>query len=147
MAAGSSSQIGNPSYHGRVHPSRIVIVVGTALAAGSTLLPFISSDPTGSVRGARETFPVVALLIPLLVAALLGDRREGFPRWGAVTAALVAAVAMILSVVKMIDAMRAVRDLQSIGIDAVIGLGPWVLAAGAFAGLMGAALSLSRRLA
>lgn len=131
---------------GAVHPSRIVIVVGVVLAAASTLLPFVTSSPTGSVGGAAETFPVVALLLPLLVAALVGDRREGFTRWGAIVAASVAAAATILSVVKMIDAMRAVRDLQSIGIDAVIGLGPWVLSAGAFAGLMGAALSLSRRL-
>ena len=130
-----------------VHPSRIVILGGTAVAAVSTILPFISSDPTGTVRGVGETFPVVLLLIPLFVAALLGDRREGFTRAGAIAAAVVAGAATILAVQKMVDAMRAVHLLESIGIDAVVGIGPWLLAAGAFAGLMGAALSLSRRLA
>ncbi|RPI22385.1 MAG: hypothetical protein EHM57_05365, partial [Actinobacteria bacterium] len=110
-----------------MHPSRIVIVTGTAVAAVATVLPFISSDSTGTVRGIEETFPVVALSFTQNVAALLGDRREGFTRSGAIAAAMLAGVATVLALQKMVDAMRAVHDLQSIGIEAVVGIGPWLL--------------------
>lgn len=116
------------------------------MAAAALALPFISSEPTGTFGGLREAAPVVVLLVGVAIAAVVGDKREGFSRVGAVVAALVAGLAVILAVQKMLDAMRAVRGLESLGIDASMGIGPWLLAGGAIIVLMGAAMSLSRRL-
>ncbi len=129
-----------------VHPSRIMIVAGVTLAVVSVPLPFITVQSGGSIQGPWESLPVIVVLAPLAVAALIGDRREGFSKTGAVVAAAVAAVGVLLAVVKMLDALKAVNSLQSRGIDAAIGVGPWVLAAGALAAMAGSALSLSRKI-
>lgn len=129
-----------------VHASRRIILAGSIVAAAALALPFITSEPTGPLGGVREAAPVVVLLVAVAITAVVGDRREGFPRAGAVVASLVAGIAVILAVHKMLDAMRAVRGLESLGIDASMGIGPWLLAGGAIIVLMGAAMSLSRRL-
>ena len=108
-------------------------------------LPFVTSEVTGAIRGARESLPVLIVLTPVVVAALLGDRREGFSRGGAIAAAFLSAVAVFLAVQKTVDAMQAANTLDTLGIAASVGIGPWVLVTGALACLVGSALSLSTR--
>jgi len=129
-----------------VHPSRIVIASGTALTAVAIVLPFVSSQATGAILGGWDAAWILIGMAPLLGAALLGERREGFSRPAAIITTAWAAVVTVAAVVKLLDAAGAVRSLQQIGVDASLGIGPWVMVAGAFAGIVGAALSSSRRL-
>lgn len=130
-----------------MHPSRIVILLGFTASAVSLALPFITGQLTGATNGIDgDAWPAVILLAPVAIGAILGDRREGFGRWTAVLAALVAGGATVFAVQKLIDATRAVQLLERVGIEASVGPGPWVLIAGCLTVLVGATLSLSRRI-
>ncbi len=130
-----------------MHPSRIVILLGFTASAVSLPLPFINSQLTGATNGIDgDAWPAVALLVPVAIGAILGDRREGFGRWAAVLGALVGGAATVFAVQKLIDATRAVQLLDRVGVEASVGPGPWVLVAGCLTVLVGATLSLSRRI-
>jgi len=125
----------------------MVILLGFTVAAVSLALPYINSQLTGATNGiAGDAWPAVALLVPVAIAAVLGDRREGFGRWAVVLSALVAGGATVFAVQKLIDATRAVQLLERVGIEASVGPGSWVLIAGCLTVLVGATLSISRRI-
>jgi len=130
-----------------VHPSRIIILIGFVAAAGSLALPFTTSPITGTTNGlAGDAWPAVLVLTPVALGAVVGDRREGFGRWTSVLAAFVGGVATVFAVQKLVDAFRAVQIHERVGIEAAVGPGPWVLVTGCLLVLVGAALSLSRRI-
>jgi len=130
-----------------VHPSRWLIVGGSAVAALALLLPFISSPATGSVNGiSGDAWPAVALLAPVVAMALLGDRREGFSAWATASSVLLTAAATLFAVQKLVDAVRATRLDQAAG-EVSVGIGAWVLVTGCVIALIGAAGTMSRRLA
>lgn len=125
----------------------MVILLGFTVAAVSLALPFVSSELTGATNGITgDAWPAVALLVPVAIAAVLGDRREGFGRWAVVLSALAGGGATVFAVQKLIDATRAVQLLERVGIAASVGPGSWVLIAGCLTVLVGATLSLSRRI-
>lgn len=125
----------------------MVILLGFTVAAVSLALPYINSQLTGATNGiAGDAWPAVALLVPVAIAAVLGDRREGFGRWAVLLSALVGGGATVFAVQKLIDATRAVQILERVGIEASVGPGSWVLIAGCLTVLVGATLSISRRI-
>lgn len=130
-----------------MHPSRIIILGGFSAAAVSLVLPFVASPVTGTTNGvAGDAWPAVLILTPVALGAVLGDRREGFGRWTSVLAAFLGGVATVFAVQKLVDAFRAVQIHERVGIEASVGPGPWVLVTGCLLVLVGAALSLSRRI-
>lgn len=130
-----------------MHASRIVILTGFLIASASLFLAFVTAASHGSFNGIEgAAWPAVVILAPLAAAALVGDRREGFALWGTLLTALVAGLATLFAVQKLVDAIQATRVLQSLGVDATTGWGPWLLLTGTIGVLVGAGLSLSRRL-
>lgn len=130
-----------------MHLSRLVILAGAVTAAGSTLLSFLRGATTGTVGGiTADGWPALLLLLPPAVAAVLGDRREGFRPLAAVLAGSLAAAATLFSVAKLLDAHAAVRTLASVGVPASVGAGAWLLAVGCVTALVGAVLAPSRRI-
>ena len=130
-----------------MHASRIAILTGFLVASVSLFLAFVTAASRGSFNGLEgAAWPAVVILAPLAAAAVLGDRREGFGLWGALLAALVAGLATVFAVQKLVDAIQATRVLQSLGVEASTGWGPWLLLAGTVGVLVGTGLSLSRRI-
>ncbi len=125
-----------------MHRSRLLILAGTAIAAGALFLPHLRSMPTGSVNGITgDSWPAAAVLGLAALLAVTGDRGEGFGPVRALAAIGLAAAAVLFTAVKLADASRA-ADLAS----GSIGYGIWVMGAGALVVLAGALLSRSRKL-
>ncbi len=125
-----------------MHRSRLLILAGAAVGGGALLLPHLRSAATGNVNGVTgDSWPAAALLGVAALLALLGDRGEGFGPLRALATVGLAGLAIVFTAVKVADAGRA-ADLT----DGSIGYGLWVLAAGALVVLVGALVSLSRKL-
>jgi hypothetical protein len=126
-----------------VHRSRVVILVGVAVAALALFLPQARFPVLGPVDGFDgDAWPVMIPLGLLAVAALVGDRAEGY-RWPlAVLALLLACGALVFAIAKVVDAVAAVRPLDGAG----VGAGAWGVTVGAALAVAGTLLSFSRRL-
>lgn len=109
-----------------MHPFRLVVLGGTGFAVLAMLLPFASFPVVGTVDGVTaDAWPA---LLPLLVAALIaltGRSSQGLDAIAGVTAVTAGALALLFSLVKMTDAILAVRDTAG----ASLGPGGWVLSA------------------
>ena len=126
-----------------MHRSRLVILIGAAVAALSLPLPLVSLGAAGSVNGVDgDGWPGVVILMIVAVVALLGDRGESLTAAGTLVAMAGSGVAVVFSVVKLADAADAI-DLIGEG---SFGIGLWLLMASGVVAFVGAALSLSRRL-
>ncbi|MFQ5947704.1 MAG: hypothetical protein ACE5KX_02440 [Acidimicrobiia bacterium] len=127
-----------------MHRSRIVVLVGAALAAGSLPLPFMRRPEFGTTNGLEgDAWPVLLLLAPVVIFAAFGDRAEGSGPIGAITSIGFSGLAVLFAVVKLTDAATAVRNIDEGG----IGVGAWVLVAASLVVLTGTGLGLSRRVA
>lgn len=120
-----------------MHPFRLVVLGGTGFAVLAMLLPFASFPVVGSVDGVTaDAWPA---LIPLLVAAVIaltGRSSQGFGAVAGVTTVTAGALALLFSLVKMTDAILAVRDTAG----ASLGPGGWVLSAAALVVTAGATI-------
>jgi hypothetical protein len=126
-----------------VHPCRIVTLAGIAVAGIALFLPQAHFPLVGPVDGfAGDAWPVMLLLTPLALPALLGDRDAGYRPAAAVLAVLLSCGALVFAVAKVVDAAAAVGPLEG----ARMGAGVWVVAAGAAVVVAGSLLSFSRRL-
>ncbi len=124
-----------------MHRSRLMILAGAALALVSLPLPHVRLPELGSVNGFDgDSWPAAVVLLVLAALAMGGDRGEGFGVPRALAAVALAGVAVVFTAFKLADALEAVDEAGSVGI------GLWVLAAGALLALAGAVFSLSRKL-
>lgn len=129
-----------------MHPARIAIVAAAALAAGSLVLPYVTTDLVGDTGGWDATgWPAVGFLTCSALVALVGDRREGLPGPGTLLTTLLAAAACVFAAAKFVDAARAVDTFEKTAAAASIGPGIWLLATAALIGLAGSLWTASRR--
>jgi hypothetical protein len=94
-----------------MHPFRVTVLGGTAFAVLAMLLPFASFPVVGAVDGiSADAWPALLPLI-LLTILTLGARWDlGFSGGMAVLAVTAATTSLVFSVVKMTDAIVAVRS-------------------------------------
>ena len=125
-----------------MHLSRIVIIGGTGFGVLAMLLPFASFPIVGSVDGiSADAWPA---LLPLMVVALLavtGRWREGLGPVAGIISVIAAAAALVFAVVKLTDAVLAVRSAAG----ANLGPGALVLLVSVLVVLGGAAAAALTR--
>lgn len=130
-----------------MHPSRVLILVGAAIAAGSLALDAVQSETATSwSMVTADAWPGVALIGVIAIFAVAGHVTEGFTPAGSVVAVTLSATAALLLVGKYIDASKAIDALRLGGHTASIGIGMWVLAAGILITIVGSLWTTSRRL-
>ena len=81
-------------------------------------------------------------LLPVALMAVLGDRGEGHRLPAATAGLILSCAALVFAVVKVIDAVAAVGPIEG----AAVGVGIWVVAAGAGLAVLGSLLAFSRRI-
>jgi hypothetical protein len=124
-----------------VHPWRIITIVGAAFAALSLVFPFATLPVFGVLDGvAADAWPALLPLLPPILVAALGDWRRGLRPMVAVPVILTACLAVLFAVVKLTDALVAVRATAG----AALGAGGFVLLGGTLISLGGTAVALSR---
>jgi hypothetical protein len=129
-----------------MHTSRWIILAGSGVALVALFLPFLGAPLLGTVDGFEgDAWPAAALLAVPALAAVAGDRAEGFRRWVAVATIAVTDIAVVFAVFKLVDAYRAARTARAAADAGTVGAGPWVLAVGATIVLIGCLMSLSRK--
>jgi hypothetical protein len=125
-----------------MHRSRRLAVLGVVLGAASVPLTFATLPPEGPVGGIDgQAWPAMLFLVPILLMAITGDRREAPPIWSAVGAAMLAAGCLAFAAVKVVDAWMAAADVSG-----SVGPGAWMLVVAAIVTAAGAALGFSRRI-
>jgi hypothetical protein len=129
-----------------VHSSRWVIISGSALAALALFAPFLSAPLLETVNGIEaDAWPAAVLLALPFLAALTGDRAEGFHRITAIGLIILTDIAVVFAVFKLVDAVRAARTARDLAGAGSAGFGPWLLLAATVIVLAGCVMSLSRR--
>lgn len=124
-----------------MHPWRIVTLVGAAFAVLSLPFPFATLPTLGAIDGIdAAAWPALLPLAPLVLAAVIGDRRRGLRSLGVIAALLAAAAAVLYAALKLTDAVLAVRSASG----ASLGSGGFVLLGGALLCLGGAATAAVR---
>jgi hypothetical protein len=130
-----------------MHPSRILILLGAAVAAGSLALDALqTATATSWSMVAADAWPGVALIGVIAIFAVAGHVTEGFTPAGSVVAVTLASTAALLLVGKYIDVLKAIDTLQLGGHTVSMGAGMWVLAAGVLITIVGTLWTTSRRL-
>lgn len=124
-----------------MHYARLLSILGAALTGASLLLPWVTFPAQGAINGVRgDAWPVMILLGPVMLVAVVGDRREGHRLpWGVVVITL-ACAAVVFSVAKLADASRAAGTAGG-----SVGAGAWVMVVTALATLAASVATLSRR--
>ncbi len=117
-------------------------MLAVALSGGSLLLPFLTLPSQGTVNGIEgDAWPILILLGPVLLPAILGDRREGLRTPVALLTVVFSCGAVLFAVAKLIDAARAADQAGG-----SVGLGSWAILVAAVATLAASlAATLSRR--
>jgi hypothetical protein len=125
-----------------MHPFRLIVIGGTGFGVLAMLLPFASFPVVGAVDGiSADAWPTLLPLMVVLIISLTGRWNEGLGAVAGVAAVLAAGSSLLFSVVKVTDAVTAVRDTAG----ASLGPGPLVLLAAVVVVLGGAAAgALSR---
>lgn len=94
-----------------MHPFRLVVLGGTGFGVISMLLPFASFPVVGPVDGiSADAWPALLPLIVVVVISLTGRWDGGLGGAAGVVAVLASGTALVFSVVKVADALVAVRD-------------------------------------
>ena len=120
-----------------MHPSRPVVLAGIGFAVVSVLLPFASFPIVGSVDGFKaDAWPALIPLVPMAIIAVRGDWAHGFDSGSGIAAVVLGGLSLVFALVKVADAMVAVRNTTG----ATMGAGSVVLA-GAVAVAVGGAAS------
>ncbi len=118
-----------------MHPFRPIILAGVGFAVVSMLLPFASFPIVGSIDGlSADAWPALLPLVVLLLITLTSRWDLGFDPLAGIAAVGMGAASLIFSLVKVTDAIVAVRDTA----DATLGPGAWVLTAAAVVATAGA---------
>lgn len=126
-----------------MHRSRIIILVGAAVAGLALFLPFVDLPVVGTINGFDgDGWPATALLAVPALMALVGDRAEGFSGTAALVAVAVSALAVLFAVFKLIDANDAISAAGA----GSLGAGVWILLIATLVTLAGSVMSLSRKL-
>ena len=126
-----------------MHRSRILILVGALLAGLALFLPQARFPGIGAADGfTADTWPVMLALLPVALMAVLGDQGEGHRLPAAAAGLILSCAALVFAVVKVIDAVTAVGPIEG----AAVGVGTWVVAAGAGLAVLGSLLAFSRRI-
>lgn len=126
-----------------MHRSRLLTLAGTAIAALALFLPQARFPLRGPVDGFEgAAWPVMLLLAPAAILALLGDRPEGHRLPVAVFAVLLSCGALVFAVAKVVDAAVAAGAVEG----GVVRSGAWAVLAGTTITLVGSLLSFSRRI-
>ncbi len=124
-----------------MHPSRPVVIVGTAFALLALVLPFVTLPVIGSIDGfGSDAWPAVAALAPVVLLAVTGDWSRGSRPLAGTIALLLACGGLVFSVAKLTDAIVAARDATG----GSLGPGAGVLVGGCAVAAAGAALALRR---
>jgi len=125
-----------------MHPFRLVVIGGTGFGVLAMLLPFASFPVVGAVDGiSADAWPALLPLMIVVVLSLTGRWDEGFGGTTGTIAVLASAAALVFSVVKLTDAVIAVRETAG----AAVGPGGYVLIASVTVVTVGAAIgALSR---
>lgn len=126
-----------------MHPWRPIVLVGIAFAGLAMLFPFATFPVVGTLDGlAADAWPALLPLIPVAVRALVGDWSETPRPLGAVIVVALACCALLFAIVKLTDALVAVRAVTG----AAPGAGPIVLIGGTLVAVAGTVVALSRSL-
>jgi hypothetical protein len=124
-----------------VHYSRLLTLIGVALTGGALALPFVTFPILGTTNGIEgDAWPIMILLGPVAVLALLGDRREGHRTPIAVAVVALSCGAVVFAVAKLADAAKAADTANG-----SIGAGSWVMIITAVATVAASLATLSRR--
>lgn len=109
-----------------MHPFRPIVLAGVGFAAVSMLLPFASFMFIGSVDGlSADAWPALLPLTVVALVALTGRWDLSLEPGPAVAAVALSGASLIFALVKVADAVVAVRDAPG----ATLGPGAWVLTA------------------
>ena len=101
----------------------------------SMLLPFASFPIVGSIDGlTADAWPALLPLVVLLLITLTSRWDLGFDPLPGIAAVGMGAASLIFSLIKVTDAIVAVRDTT----EATLGPGAWVLTAAAVVATAGA---------
>lgn len=126
-----------------MHRSRRTLLFGTLLTALVILLPVADLPTLGAINGIDgDAWPVLIPLGSALVLFLVGDRAEPPIATITVIVILLTFAGLGFSIIKLLDAHRAVSDAGG-----SVGIGAWVLPLTSGVPLAGAFLGLSRRVA
>jgi hypothetical protein len=126
-----------------VHPWRPVALAGFGFAALAMLFPFVTLPVVGVIDGIEaDAWPALIPLLPVLAAAVLGDRTEAPGPGAGVALVLLACSSLVFAIVKLSDAIIAVRNVA----EGSVGAGPTVLVGGALVAMVGCVVALSRAL-
>lgn len=119
-----------------MHPYRLIVLTGVGFGVLSMLLPFASLPVRGPVDGlSADAWPALIALTPVVFIALNNRWDDGLESISAITAVGCAGMALVFAVVKVADAVVAVRDTAG----ATLGPGGWILVASCVAAVAGAA--------
>jgi hypothetical protein len=125
-----------------LHRSRSIGLAGIAISAVALALPFVTVTGLGTIGGvAADAWPALIPGGALALVTLTGDRREAPATWVAAAGCLLGAGMLAFALVKLADARTAVAEAGG-----SLGVGAWVMVAGAGIALVGAAAGFSRRL-
>jgi len=124
-----------------VHRSRRTLLLGILVTGLVILLPVADLPTLGAINGIDgDAWPVLIPLVSALALFLFGDRAERPAHPVTVIAALLTTAGLGFSIVKLLDAHRAVSEAGG-----NVGIGAWALPLTAAVALLGALLGLSRR--
>ena len=125
-----------------MHPARITVLGGTGFAVISMLLPFASFPIVGAVDGvSADAWPALLPLVLVVILTLRGRWDHGLEPIAGVTAVVAASASLVFALVKVADALVAVRETPG----ATMGPGAFVLSAATAVTVAGtAAAALAR---
>lgn len=105
------------------------------------LFPFATLPVLGILDGIdAAAWPVLIPLLPVVLVALIGDWDRGLRPTGAVMVIVAACLGVVFAVVKLADAILAVRSAAG----GSLGAGGFVLVLGTLIALGGSTAALSR---
>lgn len=125
-----------------MHPFRPIVLAGVGFAAISMLLPFASFMFIGSVDGLNaDAWPALLPLTVVALLALTGRWDLSLEPGPAIAAVALSGVSLVFALVKVADAVVAVRDTPG----ATLGPGAWVLTAAVLVAAGGSAFGAFSR--
>ncbi len=105
------------------------------------LFPFATLPVLGILNGIESAaWPALIPLLPVVLVALIGDWSRGLRPGAAVAVIVTACIGVVFAVVKLADAILAVRNAAG----GSLGAGGFVLVLGTLIALGGATAALSR---
>lgn len=124
-----------------MHPWRPIVIGGALFASLAMLLPFATFPVAGVYDGLEAAaWPALLPLVPVVATAAIGDWSRGLRPLPAITFILLSAGSLLYAVVKIADAVVAVRSTEG----ASLGAGGFVLAGAVGVTLIGCVVGMNR---